>query len=123
MKCSTCGKPLETTDRRRKYCSEKCKAKKPKKQQIPIADEVGEPRRLAVDAAALFGTDLELLMAMRDRVASAVADEQCPPRDLASLTRRLEEIRKQIVAERARLAEDGGDVGQVEDGEFDPASL
>ncbi|WP_433584561.1 hypothetical protein [Microbacterium hydrocarbonoxydans] len=83
----------------------------------------GQPRRLSVDVAAVDGTDLELLMAMRDRVASAVANPDCPPRDLASLTRRLDEIRKQIVAERVRLAEEGGDVGQVEDGEFDPSAV
>lgn len=82
-----------------------------------------EPRRLPVDEAASTGTDLELLMAMRDRVASAVADPECPPRDLASLTRRLGEIQKQIVTERARLAEEAGDVGQVEDGEFDPSAV
>lgn len=126
MKCSTCGRPLDTTDRRRKYCSEKCKADRRKKRAIPDAG-IGmlsaEPRRLSVDVAAAEGSDLELLMAMRERVASAVADPDCPPRDLASLTRRLDEIRKQIVAERARLSEEAGDVGQVEDAEFDPEAV
>ncbi len=125
MKCSTCGKPLKTTDRRRKYCSDKCRANRAKKREMPNRgiSVPGQPRRLSVDVAAVDGTDLELLMAMRDRVASAVANPDCPPRDLASLTRRLDEIRKQIVAERVRLAEEGGDVGQVEDGEFDPSAV
>lgn len=70
--------------------------------------EVGEKvavRSLRVDEAAASGTEMELLSAMRDRVATAVADPNCPARDLAALTRRLREITKDIDALRLKEAE------------------
>ena len=101
-----------------------CRANAPKsprlravgKNERPAQPGLDAPRRLKVDVAARDGSDLELLMAMRDRVAEQVADPTCPPRDLASLTRRLEEIRKQIGAERLRLREEAAaDAGAVGD--------
>ncbi|WP_417556232.1 hypothetical protein [Microbacterium sp.] len=62
-------------------------------------------------------------MAMRDRVAEQVADPNCPPRDLASLTRRLEEIRKQIGAERERLRKEAEDDDTVEDEAWDEEAI
>ena len=58
-----------------------------------------------VSAAAGSGDTLKLLYAMRERIADAVSDEACPPRDLASLTRRLQDIADRIdtLEERARL--------------------
>lgn len=53
-----------------------------------------QPRR--VDEAAKSGDHLALLVAMRDRIATAVSRDDCPPRDLASLTRRLADIAKDI---------------------------
>ena len=64
------------------------------------------PRVLAVDVAAADGSELELLMAMRDRVARAVADPNCAARDLAALTRRLREIVKDIDALILRAREE-----------------
>jgi hypothetical protein len=43
-----------------------------------------------------------LLVAMRDRIATAVTAEGCPPRDLASLTKRLADIAGEIAAIDAR---------------------
>lgn len=132
MKCATCKKPLGTSDRRRRYCSAFCRANKPverRRHLHAVAEDEApegppEPRRLKVDVAARDGSDLELLMAMRDRVAEQVADVTCPPRDLAALTRRLEEIRKQIVAERARLVEEvNGVAATIEDGRFDASAI
>lgn len=80
------------------------------------------PRTMAVDVAAREGTDLEFLMSIRDRVATQVADPTCPARELASLTRRLEEVRKLINAEKARLSDESGGV-DVEDGEFDADAI
>jgi hypothetical protein len=62
-----------------------------------------EPTKDVADAAA-NGTHLELLQAMRTRIAKQVNDEDCPPRDLASLTRRLQDIGKEIATleERAK---------------------
>ncbi len=63
-----------------------------------------------------------LLVAMRDRIALAVADPECPPRDLAALTRRLQEIAREIRA--LDLAEKQEAADEVpEDVEFDAASV
>lgn len=74
--------------------------------------------------AAQNGTELDLLIAMRDRVAEAVSDPECPKRDLASLTLRLSNIVKEINA--LKSAEGGDDIGEAvntPDAKFDPASL
>jgi len=62
----------------------------------------------SVTEAASEGSRLDLLVAMRARVASAVEDPNTPPRDLAALTRRLLEIANEIAAIEAQneLAED-----------------
>jgi hypothetical protein len=71
-------------------------------------------RKLTVTEAAAAGKDRELLAAMRERVATAVEDPNCPPRDLAALTRRLQELVRDIAAMDARgLEDDGIEVGDV----------
>jgi hypothetical protein len=70
---------------------------------------------MSVDLAASEGSELELLMAMRDRVASAVADPNCPPRDLAALTRRLRELSKDIEALKLRAIEEATDAESIAD--------
>lgn len=64
--------------------------------------------RESVSDAAAEGSRLDLLVAMRARVAAAVEDANTPPRDLAALTRRLLEIANEIAAIEAQmeLAED-----------------
>lgn len=67
-----------------------------KRLRAVAADESAPSKRNSVADAALSGDRRGLLIAMRDRVAKAVSDPDCPPRDLASLTRRLQEIAKEI---------------------------
>jgi hypothetical protein len=62
-----------------------------------------------VTQAAASGTQRELLVAMRARVAGAVEDAETPARDLASLTKRLLEIAREIEAIDAREAEEARD--------------
>lgn len=59
---------------------------------------VAPKKSLTVEQAARSGDHRELLVAMRDRIALAVSDSDCPPRDLAALTRRLNEIAREIRA-------------------------
>lgn len=59
----------------------------------------------SIAEAAAHGTPRDLLIAMRDRIASDL-DEGVPSRDLASLTKRLMEITREIAAIDA---EDQGD--------------
>lgn len=66
-----------------------------------------------VTQAAATGTQRELLVAMRARVAEAVENDDTPARDLASLTKRLLEIAREIEAIDAREAEEARDGGNA----------
>jgi len=77
-----------------------------------------------VTAAATKGTMRDLLAAMRDRVAKDVENENTPARDLAALTKRLMEIVRDIEAIDARAEQEADeDASEVEDGEFNAASV
>ena len=78
--------------------------------------------RTVTDAAAA-GTTRELLVAMRDRVAKDVQNENTPARDLAALTKRLMEIVRDIEAIDARAVEDGEAGADVQDGAFDASAV
>jgi hypothetical protein len=68
-----------------------------------------------VAKAAESGDERELLLALRDRVACAVGDPKCSPRDLAPLSRRLQEISQELrtldirIETEAEAASDGDD--------------
>lgn len=76
----------------------------------------------SVTQAASEGDRAALLVAMRARVAVAVEDPNTPARDLASLTRRLMEIAKEIEAMDARDREDPGGAGTADES-FDASAL
>lgn len=77
-----------------------------------------------VSEAARSGSEMDLLVAMRDRIADAVADPDCPKRDLASLTLRLANIVKEIKALASADGKDAiGEAVNLPDDEFDPDSL
>ena len=79
------------------------------------AVEPGEKptEKLSVEKAAATGNHRSLLVAMRERIARTVSDPDCPPRDLASLTRRLQDISKEIEALDLRAKEEGADAADV----------
>jgi hypothetical protein len=86
-------------------------------------DEVAE-RRKTVTEAADSGTTRELLVAMRTRIAKAVEDMNTPARELASLTKRLTEVVRDIEAIDARELQDGASrADEVEDGSFDSSAV
>ena len=60
-------------------------------------DETAAPKK-SVAPAAKTNDQRELLVAMRDRIAETVSKPDCPPRDLASLTKRLQDIARDIAA-------------------------
>lgn len=83
-----------------------------------------KPRAKTVAQAAATGNHRELLVAMRERIARTVSDPECPPRDLAALTRRLQDIAKEIEAIDLRAKEDGADAADVAaDEDWDPETL
>lgn len=60
----------------------------------------------SVSQAAKSKDPRELLVAMRDRIADAVSRADCQPRDLASLTKRLQDIVHDIAVIDALAAEE-----------------
>ena len=81
-------------------------------------------RKLSVSEAAASGDHRALLVAMRERIAQTVSNPDCPPRDLAALTRRLQDVAKEIAELDLRAREEGADADALEgDEEFDPSSL
>ncbi len=87
--------------------------------------ETAEPEKpKSIVEAAEKGTHRELLVAMRARIARTVQDPKCPPRDLAALSRRLQEIAREIDAIDARAGRDGmGEAALLPDDEFDAEAL
>lgn len=75
------------------------------------------PRKRSVSEAAATGDHRTLLVAMRERIAQAVSNPECPPRDLAALTRRLQDIAKEIEQIDLRAKEDGADAADAADDE------
>lgn len=76
-----------------------------------------------VTEAAEHGTTRELMVAMRARIAKAVEDPNTPARELASLTKRLVEVVRDIEAIDARAEQDGEFGAPVEDGAFDASAV
>lgn len=76
------------------------------------ADEKAPPK-LSVAQAAATGSHRALLVAMRERIAQTVSAPDCPPRDLAALTRRLQDIAKEVEAIDLRAKEEGSDAADV----------
>lgn len=82
------------------------------------------PPPKSVAEAAESGTHRDLLVAMRARIAKTVEDPDCPPRDLAALTRRLQDIAREIEAIDARAGHDGiGEAAATADEAFDAEAL
>ncbi len=81
-------------------------------------------KKQSVAQAAATGDHRALLVAMRERIARTVSDPDCPPRDLAALSRRLQDIAKEIEQYDLRAKEEGADADDVADDEtFDAEAL
>lgn len=75
--------------------------------------EAAATKRQTVAQAAASGDHRALLVAMRERIALTISDPKCPPRDLAALTRRLQDIAKEIEAIDLRAKEEGADANDA----------
>lgn len=96
---------------------------KPRALRAVSPNDVPPPKAMTVAQAAERGTHRDLLVAMRARIAKTVADPDCPPRDLAALTRRLQDIAREIEQLDLRIEEEGGNVEHVEDEAWDAEAL
>jgi hypothetical protein len=87
------------------------------------SDEDAPVKRKTVAEAATGGVRRELLVALRDRIAKAVADPDCPPRDLAALSRRLQDIAKDIDAVDLAESEEKSVVVSTDDDGWDQSTI
>src|SRR3954466_5568951 len=90
---------------------------------VPPGAKKAAAKKLGVAQAAAEGTHRDLLVAMRDRIAKAVANEDCPPRDLAALTRRLQDIAKEIESIDLRAKQESDEDATAPDEEWDAEAL
>jgi hypothetical protein len=99
-------------------------ARKPSLRAVSPDETAPKVSPQTVTQAAASGTTRDLLVTMRDRVAKDVENANTPARDLAALTKRLMEIVRDIEAIDARTEQEAGeDAAEVEDGDFDAASV
>lgn len=80
-------------------------------------------RKKTVIQAAEGGNHRELLIAMRERIARTVTDPDCPPRDLAALTRRLQDIAKEIDVLDLRAKQEAKEDAASADEEWDETAI
>lgn len=85
------------------------------KKKAPVKKKAASPR--SVSSAAKGGSQRELLEAMRDRIAKTLDSPETPPRDLASLSKRLIEITKELESFRSDEEKEMDDDGEVSDDE------
>ncbi len=87
-------------------------------------DEKPRPKRkVSVVEAAESGDHRQLLVAMRGRIARTISDPDCPPRDLAALTRRLQDIAKEIEAIDLRAKEEAREDAVSADEKWDETAI
>jgi len=90
-----------------------------------VAPDEKPPRKRpkTITQAAASGDRRQLLVSMRDRIAKTVEDPNCPPRDLAALTRRLIEIAREIEALDAAAEQEASESVDVADEDFDVSAV
>ena len=90
---------------------------------VKPGEKVENAKPKTVTQAAAGGNTRELLIAMRDRIAVAVEDPTTPARDLAALTKRLSDVALSIAAIDAASDQEADNAPEVEDGDFNAASV
>lgn len=87
-------------------------------------DKPAKAKRQTVAEAAASGSHRALLVSMRERIAQTVSDPDCPPRDLAALTRRLQDIAKEIESIDLRAKQEASeDAGSGADEEWNEEAI
>lgn len=96
-------------------------ARKPLRAVTP--DERAGEAVLSITEAADKGTPRQLLVAMRSRIAKTIEDPNCPARDLSSLSKRLQEINKDIDALDAKAKQEGQESARHADAQLDASAI
>ena len=77
----------------------------------------------SITAAIGTGRQRDILIATRNRIARTLDDPKCPPRDLAALTRRLDDVVEKLVALDQAAKQEADESGLVEDEAFDASAI
>jgi hypothetical protein len=80
-----------------------------------------KPAKLSVRKAAERGTHRQLLEALRDKIAKTIEGGNCHPRDLATLSYRLQVIAKELSVIAVRDVDEVGEAAAVPDEVWDGA--
>ena len=130
LKCRSCGVSF-VGDARRRYCDDHTPPKrvraKARPQHLRVL-EPGEtraalPKLKSIVEAAEAGSTINELRLMRVRIARTLDDPNCPPRDLAALSRRQIEIAKEIDALVRQQREDSDGAGLSADEAWDSEAI
>ena len=78
---------------------------------------------MSIVEAAASDNRLQLLLAMRTRIATSMDDPDCPQRDLSSLSRRLLDIAKEIDEIKERAEQEAVRNGSGSGKKWNPASV
>ena len=97
-------------------------AKRPLRSVAPDEKPAKKPPATVTEAVA-DGTSRDVFRTMQERIAKAIDDPNIRGADLAALTRRLHELRKEIEALDAREEQEAGRDAEVEDGKFDASAV
>lgn len=63
---------------------------------VKANERTARKKMASVSEAVESGDELDVLYAQRDRIAKAMSDDRCSPRDLAPLSRQLNAVQKEI---------------------------
>lgn len=83
------------------------------------------PRRpLTLEEAAEKGDERAMLVALKAQIARSISSGDCQARDLASLSKRLIDIQREIASLDARESQEASEnAAEVPDSEFDAAAI
>lgn len=98
----------------------------PRKTSLRVMTPGEKPKRekpKTILAAAEGGAERDLLESLRRRVAVALDDPNTPAKDIAALTRRMQELAKDLHALDQREREESGHGGAVPDEPFDASAI
>lgn len=100
------------------------RTRKPSLRVATAGEKAAPVKPRGIVEAADDGTRRELLVALRRRIATSVADSSTPARDLAALSRRLLEIARDIETIDIEAGGDElGNAAEIPDAAFDSEAL
>ena len=128
--CKTCKKRF-TGDKRRRYCSQECRAGKaaapPALRAVEpdeaVPDEPGIPKPRVLDLVRAYeeGTPLEQALAHRRHLVGLM--REAGPRDAAAISRQVRDISREIDALEMQEREESEDAANTPDEDWDETAV